>query len=114
MELYARTVNDEGNEVVMRIIASKGERIGLKLQNHTPLRFLFVTIVGEGNLSFFLRVSVEPEGALIYGVGAIRTFRLGLLRPAVQRRLQDATEAILTWIVDSMEKEAEEWIGKDY
>ena len=109
MEMYARTLNDEDTEVVMKIRAQQKERITLQLQNHTPLRFLFVTIVDTGNLAFLMDLSVEPEGVRVYGIGAIRTLRIGLLRRAVRRRLSDTTIAIVTWIEDSIKQELKEW-----
>ncbi len=109
MILYTRTLNDEGNETVMRIVSSKAERIRLRFDNQTPMRFLLVTVVAVGGLSFALDLAVEAGGLRVYAVGAIKTFRAGIIRPALRQRLSDATEAIAMWIAHCLEKEAEEW-----
>ncbi len=105
MELFVKTLNDEKKEVVMNILVNQGDRISLQLKNATPLKLGFITVVHTERMGFLLDIAPREDGVQIYGVGAIKTFDIGLLRPLVRERLRDNTEAIVSWVADSIEQE---------
>ena len=102
-ELYAKIVNRGNEEVVMGIKIEHENRFRVQMENITPIRLFFVNLINSGDLVFNLDIDYTGDHLELYSTGGLRTFNIGLLRPAIRHRLRDFTYAIIEWLLDGLQ-----------
>ncbi|AFG38028.1 DUF6675 family protein [Spirochaeta africana] len=106
MELYVLQDDNDFGEAVMQVEISQQDVLSIRVQNASRLRVGPIPVVSPRQMMFFLDIDPREDAIYIYGVGALSTVRLGLLRSTIRGHLEVRADAMVDWLRRELEESA--------